>query len=493
MLRVNNFKRKGERGSLLVWTFSIGLVMVLGTLWLGRTLTDYQHLNRRRRDLKYAYYAAEAGVEQVKHWGNHPEEYDNLDENGLFYRDPETGEFPNLTSTLNEEGEYVIEGELLAEFASKYGFDISDVNYIKLIPPDPENDPVLCLFKVESEGEAVTNATRRVLAYVEANPIEPGEIKLLAGLISLTNASQAGNGRVHWGEAWSKHNFNILNKSQLTSLDNTSRDYDPLAKYRTEARILFEENSTWKIYNPSKPGKGGDVANIYTARFPGAAPADGNYENGFEQLIPEGVLEWPDLLSKYQVFKSHAILHGRYYSTDANGNIYKDGVEDEAHKVEFDYEFHINNRERAPYDLVFIDTIDGNPPAEDGSNLATIQNSGTGGGLKGIFWIGAHYDQSGMGNRPAFNDAEKPVLQADGSIEYETVTLDDIFLDGVLYAAGTMRFQGNPRIYGSVIAEEGYRSGGTPDIYYNHKLKDGLEYDKGNLGSVFNIVQQTNF
>ena len=485
-------RKKHKRGSLLVWTFAIGLIMVLGTIWLGRTLIDYQHLNRRRRDLKYAYYAAEAGVEQVKHWGNNPDEYDNLDENGLFYRDPDTGEFPNLTSTLNQSGEYVIEGELLAQFASKYGFNISDVNYIKLIPP-ANDDPVACLFKIESEGEAVTGVTRRVLAYVQPNPIDPGEIKLMAGLISMSFANQGGNGRVHWGESWSKHDFNILSKPQLTSIDSNSVDYDPLAKYRTEGRILFDEESTWKIYDPSKPSKGGDVANIYTARFPGAAPADGNYVNGFEQFIPEGVLEWPELISKYQAFKTHAIIHGRYYSTDANGNIYRDGVEDQAHLVQFDYEFHVDSRETAPYDLVFIDTIDGNPPAEDGSNLATIQNSGTGGGLKGVFWIGAHYDQTGMGNRPPLNNAEAPVIQADGSIDYQTTSLDDIFLDGVMYIAGTIRFGGNPRIYGSVIAEEGYRSGGTPDIYYNHKLKDGLEYNKGNLGSVFNVVQQTNY
>ncbi|MBN1902141.1 hypothetical protein JW926_12525 [Candidatus Sumerlaeota bacterium] len=467
-------------------SFILCMIISTGVLMMIKTLLDHQKTNQRRRDLNRAYYAAEAGVAQVLHWGNHPEEYDNLDSEGLFYRNPETGEFPNLAEALNDQGEYVISGELLATFASKYNFNVSNINEIVLIPADPDNDPVPCLFKVRSEGGTPSGSTRRILAYIQPNPMEPFEIQLYAGLISLSDAGQQGNGHVHWGESWSKADFSVIGKPHCTELDNTQPPdvYDPFAIYRTESQLLFPSN--WKS------GVNKDIYQETTRRYPATAPASGKYANAFEQFIPEGVLQWPDLLSGYEDFKNHAKSHGRYYSTDANGNIYRDGVEDEDHLINFNAEFGNSDRENSPYDFVFIDTVDGNPPAEDGSNLAIIQNSGTGLGMKGIFWLGANYDQQGVGN-PQSLDAEKPVLNGDGSITFTNETLSKCYLDGVLYAAGTACFHGNPVIYGSLIAQRGYLSGGTPDIYFNHKLKDGLEIPRGSVGSTLHVQLQKNF
>ena len=489
---------KPNRGSILVWAFLITMISSVSALLMVKTLLDHQHTNRRRREMRNAYYAAEAGVAQVMHWGNNPEEYDNLDSGGLFYRDPDTGEFPNLTDTLNEEGEYVISGQLLAEFASKYNFDVSYIKSIMLIPPDPENDPVDCLFKVRSEGQTPSGANRRVMAYIEPNPMDTTEVKISAGLISLATAMQNGNGRVHWGESWSKADFYMLSKPQSQYMNINDPDYDPFARYRTEGNLIFP--SSWKIYDPSKPKKPGDVHDVDTARFPGSPPASGDYENAFEQLIPEGELTWPDLGSKYQQFKEHALLHGRYYSTDEEGNIYKDGIEDEEYKVDFDTEFAVADRSDYPYDMVFIDTTDKNPPAADGSNIATINNSGQNNGMKGIYYICANYKQGGSGN-PADLDVEKPVYNEEGEVELIPWHLPEksstgntgVYLDGVMYLAGTAHFQGNPVIYGSVIAERGYLSGGTPEIYYNYNLKQGLEIPNGNVGSVFYCKLQKNF
>jgi hypothetical protein len=486
MIRKAIFSNSGlKRGSLLMVSFILCMIISTGALLMIKTLLDHQRTNQRRRDLNRAYYAAEAGIAQVQHWGTYPEEYDNLNEDGLFYRDPESAEFPNLTETLNDQGEYVISGDLLATFASIYNFDVSNINEIVLIPPDPDNDPVPCLFKVRSEGNTPSGSTRRILAYLEPNPIEPLEIQLYAGLISLSKAGQQGNGHVHWGESWSKGSFSMLDESQCPELNNTElKYYDPFAVYRTESQILFP--STWKSEI------GGEIYEELTRRWPGSVPASGEYAKALEQFIPEGILQWPDLLSRYKEFKDHAKAHGRYYSTDSAGNIYKDGIEDADHLVLFETEFSSADRVSAPYDFVFIDTIDGKPPAEDRSNLATVRCTGTSGGFKGIFWLGANFYQGGEGD-PANYVTEKPVLNGDGSVSFVNVTLKKVFHVGVLYMAGTAQFQGNPVIYGSVIAQGGYLSGGTPEIYYDHKLKTGLEFPRGNVGSMFNIQLQKNF
>ena len=62
-----------------------------------------------------------------------------------------------------------------------------------------------------------------------------------------------------------------------------------------------------------------------------------------------------------------------------------------------------------------------------------------------------------------------------------------------MYAAGTVALGGNAGVYGSVIAQRGFIGGGTPDIYYNYKLADGLEMNNGNTGSVFQIVLQKTY
>lgn len=466
-----------RRGSILTVTFFLCLLMAIATLWASRTLLDHQKTNKRRRDINRAYYAAEGGVAQVLHWGNYPDEYDNLGADGVFYRDPDTDFFPNISAAMAGGSEVVLSSDKYGKFVSKYNYDVSSIKKITLVPPDPDNDPVSCLFKVLSEGQTASGSNRNVLAYIQPNPLDTIIIQIPAGLISMGSASLGGNPLVHWGETWTKGDLNLVGKSHASHLDNTSQDYDPWAKYRTESRIIFP--NTWKS------GEGLDIYQESTRRYPGTAPASGHYANAFEQFIPTGTLEWPDFLSLYDILKQFAIAHGRYYSTDSSGNIYKDGIEDPAHKVDFSTEFEITDRATAPYDLVFIDTIDGNLPAADGSNLATIKSSGQNTGLKGIFWIGANFQQTGSGAPPLLIGAELP----DGT----PTDLEGIYLDGILYTAGRLELGGNAGIYGSVIANGGFDTNGTPNIYFNHKIMDGFELDKGNVGSVFKVVLQKNF
>jgi hypothetical protein len=453
------------------------MLMAIAALWASRTLLDHQKTNTRRRDINRAYYAAAGGVAQVLHWGNYPAEYDNLGASGLFYRDPDTHDFPNLEAAMTGGSEVVLSSDKYVKFVSKYNYDVSNIKKITLIPPDPDNDTVSCLFKVLSEGHTASGSDRNILAYIQPNPVEKIIIQIPAGLISMGDAALRGNPIIHWGETWAKGNLNMAEKSHASHLNNTSPDFDPWAKYRTEGQIIFP--STWKS------GEGKDIYQELTRMHPGSSPASGHYADAFQQFIPTGTLQWPEFPSLYDVLKQFAIAHGRYYSTDASGNIYKDGIEDKAHMVDFTAEFEIADRANAPYDLAFIDTIDGNPPAADGSNLSTIKSSGQGTGLKGIYWIGANFQQSGSGMPHTLTGAEKP----DGS----TTNLEGIYLDGILYTAGRLDLGGNAGIYGSIIANGGFFTNGTPNIYYNHKLMDGFELDKGNLGSVFRVVLQKNF
>ncbi len=487
MFFLNDGKNRRSRGSILVTTFFICTLAALSTVWMVRTLLDHQRANRRRRELKNAYFAAQAGVQQVLQWANYPNQYDNLDELGFFYRDMTSGEFPNMTAAFATSSEIVVPEDKLSAFTSKYNTDVAKISEIRLIAPDPDNDPVPCLLKVRSEGIAPGGASRRILAYLLPNPIATTEVELGAGLISLSTVAVTGNADVRWGECWSRQPLSVPSESQAKQiLSSRSPNYDPFARYRTESNLVFD--STWDI------GIGKEIFDPNTRRFPGAAPAIGYYEAALEQFIPEGELEWPDFKTKYQAFKDHARSHGRYYSTDINGNIYRDGIEDVDHLVDFNIEFGNADRANAPYDLVFIDTVDNNPPTpyDNPANLATIKNSGTGVGMKGVYYVCANIEQTGQGN-PADLMAEKLVINADGSLGYVYELIRKVYLDGVLYSMGTIDYGGNPTIYGSVVTEGGFTGGGVPLIYFNPRLRDGLEIPHGNIGSVLHTQLLKNF
>lgn len=475
--------RSPERGSILFTTMILGGVAAVGAIWMISALNAHQKLNQRRQDLERAYFAAEAGVKQVINWGNHIEDYDTSTTANLFYHvDVGTSRtFPNIASALAANTTISLNPAKFAKLNSKYtnasfpaGHPVAQVQSI-LLERAFATDPVKCMFKIHSVGITPSGVRREVLAYMNPNPLSTTEIVLPAGIISMASTGMGGNGKVHWGEAWSKDTFAMLNKSQVGYLDASTGSYDPWAKYRAEGILSFP--NTWKS------GIGNDIYQETTRRFPGQAPASGSFANGLEQLIPAGVLQWPDLASQYQNFKEQAMIHDRYYTTDAAGNIYHGSVKNAAHKVDFSTEFGEADRVNTPYDLVFIDTIDGTPPRTDGSNLASIVNSGTGVGMKGVFWIGANFTQTGAGN-PASLTCEKP----DGT----TQAVGKVYLDGVLYSAGWMNLGGNPVIYGSCVAQKGYVSGGTPDVYYNYKLANGLEIPKANIGSVFKVSLQKN-
>jgi hypothetical protein len=469
------FAIRARRGTILATTMVLVALAAFGALMLSRTELDQKRLNGRRRDLARALYAAEAGISLVQHWSNFPADY--TPSPFLFLRGCSSPEFPLLRAILSGGGRIRIAQSTLAalreaQFRSDYGYTVANLDSLEILPPEA-GDPVACFLKIRATGKALSGITKQVTGYMTITPHI--KVQLPGALLSEKVASTNGNARIHWGQSWSQNTFEMLNKSQMDYLIPWSINYDPWAKYRTESNIGF--NSTWSL------GTGADLYDL-SRRFPGALPASGVYANAFEQHIPAGTLQWPNF--DYLEFKQMAMSHGRYYSTDAAGVIYKNG--DPARPVDFLTEFGVNNRDTYPYDLVFIDTINRQPPSANGSNLATIKASGNGLGLKGIFWIGANFDGSGIGNPPFVLDAQDPNGNPPPGGK-----LQQIFLEGVLYAAGTVAMAGNCGVYGSVVAKQGFTGGGTPDIWYNNKLASGLEVNNGNVGSNLTLALEKNY
>jgi hypothetical protein len=172
---------------------------------------------------------------------------------------------------------------------------------------------------------------------------------------------------------------------------------------------------------------------------------------------------------QYRLFKEHARRFGTYYVPDREGRLYKDGVMDPAAALLPPEVFGSRNvgDQRG---LVFIDTLDQEPPTE--TNLATLVVGSA--YLEGTFYINAH-----MVLQPAGRGQTLPVLSPPPQGPYllalrVPVSIKDVTVFGVLHTAGTLRIEGQVRVFGSVIAERGLVGSGLLEVWYDADLGRGL-------------------
>lgn len=499
---------RGRRGAvLLAIALTLTLVTAIGAVLMARTVLDQHRINERRRDLWRAYHHAEAGIAQIQQWGAYPSQFDpdttlfeaqippGLDVEDLLILSDES-RYP-VIAALDSEGLTVTETQLDAMgidgFVTESGWDLGRITRISILPLDDiqssaeahlteteyrdslyvstnPDDDTYAYFKVLSRGVSSAGLEREVRAY-----LRPSLLALIASpgpLISLATGAAFGNAKVHWGEAWSKTDFDMLNNSQVTYALT-----DPLVAWRSEAGFNWPSN--WQESATYQAGRLHDK----TADFPGLFPdGTGDWKEVFQQNMGAGTLSFPDFGGKYEDFKRLAKANNRYFTSDAQGNVYRHGQQ-----IDF-YQAFTSPDADAPFELAFIDTIDQQPPAADGSNLATISVSGNneaGYRMRGFFYIAANFEVSGVGSPPSLG-VESPLTSTD-------TTLQKIFLDGVIFAAGTLDMAGNAGVYGGILAEHGFVGGGTPDVWYNVGLEDGLELEKGNLGGPFTVVLTDNY
>lgn len=425
-----------RRGAMLVTTLVLMIVCSLITLWLARTLLDQQTLNKRRRELARAFYAAEAGVQLVLHWGNVPADY-TLNPS-LFEQGTSLPSFPALRTQLAVGGlnlsQSTLESLGVSTFTTDYTQAVSRLTRLRLLPPTAA-DPVNSLLKVVSTGSSLNGNQRTVTAYLAENTaMSKLTLSTPASLISFADINFNGNSTVHWGEVWAKGNINGAGGS---------------GKYGPDSWVNFR--------------------------------AEGNINGGtadpkFYSGVPPGTLKWPTF--DYQTFKSIALAHNNYYY-QKNGTWFVPG-QNGTDVAADPFSRVINHTE-----LIFLDTLDRQAPRADGSNLFNIQFSGNSNNSQiGVYWFGGNVTLKGQGNPPAVTGTDPS-----GS----TSSLSKVFLNGILYAAGTIGFGGNANIYGSAIAQRGFTSfTGTADCYYNTVLTNGIPLDTGVAGSRLRIALQVN-
>jgi len=462
--------RRRQQGSVLISVIVVLIIASFAALALTISLQDYGRMQGRTRDELQAFYSAEAGINEVISWFNTSGTVilaqaptlaplfrvdldlrytllaQQLHAGPINVASYSTHLLPVLRDTAAKERGRVISLEITTATAAEQ----AEMPYL------------ICVINSQSKSQRGSAKSLRLYCSYQRLVLDgaPGVIESHGG------AALGGNAKGHWGEVWAHNDMNVANKSQVQT-----QAQDPWLKYRSERYLVFPSSwgpTKWRDqFNNPKPILAGSNTTVDpTNPYPCQGVVTSSIGTDYGTMMQQNqALRWPSY--PYAVLKKIAQMKGRYYSTDAAGNVYRSGIEDASHRVSSLTELNVggsrSNWANVNPDVVFVDTIDGLEPAADGSNLATLQMSGSGFSWKGFYYLGANLDLSGLGNPSAI-----PCKDPAG-----VVSNLGAFMDGILVIKGWASVSGNPCVYGSAYIERGLTGTGTMDCWYNVDLRNG--------------------
>lgn len=441
-----------KRGTVLVACLILLSICAFITVGMMRYVMASTRIEQRRNDGVIAFYMAEAGVHHLINFFNNPQQYSS--DPNLFKFNESAGSFQNIQQAMNTTGKWTMPQNMLPNFKFKNNNNLGKVMEVTLYAPSA-GDPPGTFAKIKSVGRTYSGVEKTVM--LAAAPGILGA-KCPAAIVSKNSTSYFnGNASVRWGEVWVKSTAVIKGYNQWGYYFDLS---DPMwTIMRTESDIKY---GTGEYVDGSKKGSAVPLTPSAGTKYynPCIKPAQLMEYSG--RLLMHQTLQFPNY--DYTSFKTFSMQRGTYYGTDASGNIYKDAIKDDAHRVASFYdEFNEPDPVNGEIKFVFIDTIDGTAPKADGSNLANLQVSGSGPHTKGIFYIAGNIKYSGLGNPPTV------VVKDPNNQNY---SISKLFHNGLIYIAGSLDVTGNMNVYGSMIVEREISGTGTPMVYYNVKLKD---------------------
>lgn len=174
----------------------------------------------------------------------------------------------------------------------------------------------------------------------------------------------------------------------------------------------------------------------------------------------------------YDSLKKIALRWGTYYRLDRAGQLHPHGgLESDQGILPTDVlESQVIGDHRG---LVFVDTIDGQLPREDNMGTLVLETDY----VEGLLVVQGH-----VVCRPRAAGKSVPVLSppSPGTESLGTrvpVQLSGIHVNGLLYAAGTIKVERSARVYGAIMAGQSVTSIGAGtgiEVWYNADLAQGL-------------------
>jgi len=174
----------------------------------------------------------------------------------------------------------------------------------------------------------------------------------------------------------------------------------------------------------------------------------------------------------YDSLKKIALRWGTYYRLDRMGQLHSQGASDSDQGVTpaDALESHTIGDHRG---LVFIDTVDGQPPRADNMGTLVLETDY----VEGLLVVQGHvvFRPRAAGKSVPALSPSQPGAESLGA--RVPVQLTGIHVNGLLYAAGAIRLERSARLYGAMMAGQSVTSIGTGtviEVWYNADLARGL-------------------
>jgi len=262
---------------------------------------------------------------------------------------------------------------------------------------------------------------------------------------------------VHWGDQRVLGDLTVQRVEDLvlksTAASVTGQSYDQ----------MLSAQDRWTEY-----WIGGTVSVISSPPGQGANPSLPENVHLHQHPTPGVRLDQWD----YDSLKKIALRWGTYYRLDRTGQLHPLGAldSDQGIRPADALESHAIGDHRG---LVFIDTVDGQPPRVD--NMGTLV-------LDTDYFEGLLVVQGHMTLSPRATGKSLPVLSP-SSLGTQSlgarvpVQLSGIHVNGLLYAAGAIRIERTARLYGAMVTGQSVTSigaGTITEVWYNADMAQGL-------------------
>lgn len=467
--------RASRRGSTLMIAVIVILVVSFTLTTMSATLIDNARITDRKRHSMKALQGAEAGIARVLDFFSRPEQWmtDTTFGTNPFVGNPDDIDDYEPLSTVLAAGDIVIPEELYPLIVVGEGNDPDTaeavITDLRLMAP-PAGAPARSLGMIRSTAVSSQYGIERTVEAIIRPPLA-FSVVAPAAIVSHRTIATGGNIMVYWGEYWAAGDVAFMNEQ-----NGGKYNQGPTQAVRTKGRITgLGGGQLSQTQNTAASSTIQDVAPYFSRQAIRNQFMGRLYQNQTDLELPE---------YDYQTLKDVARQFGHYYSRDAAGNIYRGDVQSDATRITM--EEIMSNDPADPAKIVFVDTIDGNPPAADGSNLGSeisIQGAGAADGqpryMRGLYYVAANVRFTGQGSDGVSLSLPVPDRPDDwvSSVSWPSGYAQQTCIsDGVVVFAGNLQVNGQPVFYGSLVAYGQITGSGTPWVYYNPKLAEGLDF-----------------
>ncbi len=508
-------------GALIILVVASAAVMAI--MGYAKAMND---LTTKKITLEQTFAIAESGIHQAIHWFNNPSDspYPTMiqyliDTYGI---DDSPFEEANVTNFPPTDADLVT--LIHNPYGSGSGYGIFDEGHIKLLKvKGPRSGaPANTVYTLYSTGVSADGQTEQTIV-ADVLISKFSGVVIPSALVAGISVGANGQFNLHWGDAWALSDIQVPGKIAGGAFSFNqwfpTTSTDPMARVFTTGMIYGNDGA---LIAPAAP-PGVPVPPQSVAESPLLDDGyDPEYDNMFQLWdrtseatdrlnIPDAEGNYPDPLTdvvgdlltdlEYNIWKELSLERGQYYRPNSSGELYDyedyplyvdnvtkeitrasetDGTTNQPATIKALSLFPKHgdfDDATLPADIIFIDTLDGNTPYDNGGGDTNLCDLTLTGGstvsdyfyTKGVLYVCGDLHVGGLGA------GSTPILSLTNP---NTGIPEDINIwhNGVVLTEGDFENQGTSAIYGSVVARGSFHGGGNPDVYYNVLLKTGMAF-----------------